>query len=131
MTDGPRPRYDYVRDDAKRRIRVTVHERLSSEELIGIVDRQAEEGTWGFGTLYDMRSLQDAAPKTDLATVWARVQTHIAEHGTRGPVALVTRAFGIVGAGQMYATETLSRGFNVQVFWDLDDAEQWLSELAG
>jgi hypothetical protein len=129
VADGQRQRYDYVRDDAKRRIRVTLHQRLSADELIGIVDRQAEEGAWTYGMLYDLRSLQDPSPKEDIVTVSARVQAHIATYGSRGPVALVTRAIGIVGAGQMYAAEGMNRGFNVQVFWDIDDAEEWLSQL--
>jgi hypothetical protein len=127
VVDGRRERYVYIRDDANRRIRIIVHERLNADELIGIVDRQASEATWAYGVLYDMRSVQDASPKEDIVTVSARVEEHIATLGARGPVALVTRAFGVVGAGQIYAAESLSRGFNVQVFWDIDDAEEWLS----
>jgi hypothetical protein len=127
VADSRPERYDYVRDDARRRIRITVHEPLTAEELIGIVDRQAEEGTWTYGMLYDMRALQHPSAKEDIVTVSSRVQGHIANLGPRGPVALVTRAFGVVGAGQIYAAESQTRGFNVQVFWDVDDAEEWLA----
>src|SRR5262245_6047043 len=38
--------FDYVRDDHRRRIRVTVHANMTRKDWLAIIDRQASEGTW-------------------------------------------------------------------------------------
>jgi LmbE family N-acetylglucosaminyl deacetylase len=119
-------RFDYARDDARRRIRVTAHQPLEADDLIAIVDRQVREQTWTYGVLYDLRALQVARLKGDLRKVADHVLAAVTAHGRRGSVALVARAAEIVGSGQMYAFLGARIGFSVEVFWDLDEAEQWL-----
>ena len=51
----------------------------------------------------------------------------MSEHGPRGPVAMVTSRGDMVGTGQVYAFRTV-RSMEMQVFWDLQEAEGWLAE---
>jgi hypothetical protein len=44
---------EYQRDDVKRRINVTATEPVTSEDLIELTNRQAAEGAWAYGMLYD------------------------------------------------------------------------------
>jgi hypothetical protein len=122
--------YDYIRDDERRVIRVTIRERHGAEELMAIVDRQAGEGTWTYGMLYDLRALQTAIPREDAALVSDHVATHVDAHGRRGPVAIVTRHADGIGSAQRYAIDGAKHGVTVQVFWDLDEAEAWLASTA-
>lgn len=120
-------RFDYIRDDARRRIRITAQQPLQAADLIFIVERQISEGTWTYSTLYDLRAVDRGITREDAILIAERVQTYVTTHGPRGPVALVTRSFDMVGFGQMYALDGLKGGFKVEVFWDLDDAEAWLA----
>ena len=43
----------YERDDEGQRIRVMMTGHVTTEDVLGIVDRQAREGTWSYGLLYD------------------------------------------------------------------------------
>jgi hypothetical protein len=119
-------RFEYVRDDARRRIRVTAHQPLRAEDFIAIVDRQVREHTWAYGILYDLRAVHEATSKADARSGADHLRNYVTVHGTRGAVALVTRTVDMVGTGQMYAFLGAKIGFHVEVFWDLDAAERWL-----
>jgi hypothetical protein len=123
-------RFDYVRDDARRRIRVTAHQPLQGDDLIAIVDRQVHEDTWSYGFLYDLRAVQGTTPKADVRAVADHVLTHVQVQGPRGPVALVTRTVDTVATLQIYAFLSAKTGVTVEVFWDLDEAERWLDARA-
>jgi hypothetical protein len=126
MAVGQSGRYDYRRDDALRRIRVTVRAPLDTSEFLGIIDRQAAEGTWTFGMICDLRAVDEPPPPNDMAQFFGRVLTHTKVLGQRGPVALVTRERRMIARSQSYATHAATRGHDVEVFWDLDEAEDWL-----
>jgi hypothetical protein len=121
--------FTYDRDDARRRIRVTAQRLLNASDLIAIVDQQLEEQAWSYGTLYDLRLVNAATSRPDAVAVAAHVEALVAKHGPRGPVALVTRFIKMVGAGQLYAIDSSRKGRSVDVFWDLDEAEAWLTKL--
>jgi hypothetical protein len=120
------PRFEYTRDDARRRIRVTARETFNRDDLVAIVDRQLQDDAWSYGMLYDMRSLSDAISRADAIAFAEYVRECGIKHGPRGPVALVTRSMKIVGAGQAYAFDVGKQGFVVEVFWDIDEATAWL-----
>jgi hypothetical protein len=126
MVAGRAGRYDYRRDDALRRIRVTVRVPLESSEFIAIVDRQAAEGTWAYGLMCDLRAVYETPPPIDTARFFETVQAHTKAIGKRGPVALLTRAPGMLARSHGYAKNAAARGFEVELFWDLDEAEDWL-----
>ena len=56
------------------------------------------------------------------------LQEHIrklaAEHGPHGPVALVTRLGE--GTPQAYGIRSVRAGLPFDVFWDIEEAENWL-----
>ena len=124
-------RFEFHRDDDRHRIRVTARAPLHAADLTAIVVRQANEGAWSFGMLYDLRTIQGATPRADALLVADLVRSYVATHGPRGPVALVTRDARMVGIGQSYADGGAEIGLEVQVFWDLGDAEQWLDGHVG
>jgi hypothetical protein len=120
--------FDYVRDDGRRRIRITANQPLQGDDLIAIVERQVREDAWTYGILYDLRAVSGATPKGDVRAVADHVLALVTVHGPRGAVALVTRTIDMVGTGQMYAFLGARAGIKVEVFWDLIEAERWLDE---
>jgi hypothetical protein len=121
--------FQFARDDERRRLRVTLKRTLGAAELISIVDRQVEENAWSYGTLYDLRLLDRAIDRRSAIEVAAHVQKVAEQHGRRGPVAIVTRKVDVVAAGHAYALDSTRQGRAVEVFWDIDDAERWLSNV--
>src|SRR5262245_20249520 len=117
----------YIRDDDRRRIRVTIADSATLAELIAVVDRQASEGTWQYGMLYDVRALGDPSTAADRETVLNHVRRLITVHGPRGPVAVVARSSATIGTAQMYSHRA-GEDLMLQVFWDLDEAERWLEQ---
>lgn len=109
------------------RVTVIWHPPVTLEELIDVATRQANEGAWPYACFTDLRS-QSQLP----STIHRAVIEHIANlnriHGRRGPVALVVATSG-VGTAQKYAFLAEMAGTQeTQVFWDSDDANQWLDE---
>jgi hypothetical protein len=118
----------YTRDDARRRIRVTAQRALQREDFRAIVDRQAQEETWRYAMLYDLRLMPWAVPIDDADMLAAQVYRHLVTYGPRGPVAVVTTSIEVIGAARLYSVTTARAGIDVKVFWDLAPAEQWLDE---
>lgn len=122
--------YQYARDDAARRIRITLTDPLTVGERIAAVEQQVADDAWGYATLIDARPLTVYKPdRTEMEIVVQRVTALVAEYGPRGPVAIVSKRAVIIGAGQMY---NFFRGRTraVEVFWDLDEALRFLDEQA-
>jgi hypothetical protein len=66
----------------------------------------------------------------DVVAVADHVRDYTAAHGERGPVAMVTRNIEMLGAGQIYAFQGAKRGYSVELFWDVPEAEGWLDQQA-
>jgi hypothetical protein len=124
------PQFDYRRDDSRRRIRVTARGPLLLAEAMEIVDRQARENTWTYGLLYDFRRMPTPLTLEEGEALAAHITRHVEAHGVRGPVAIVTTAPDLIAGTQLYAITKAPAGFNVQVFWDMDEAETWLDQPA-
>jgi CheY-like chemotaxis protein len=120
------PRFTYVRDDDRRRIRVTALVALEAADVAAVVERQASEGTWQFDIVYDLRAVTGATTWIDAKEAVALVRRYVIQHGRRGRVAVVTREIAMVGIAQGYAYETAKSGIDVQIFWDVSDAVDWL-----
>jgi len=120
-------RFTYARDAERRIVRVTTRDVITADDLVAVIDRQREEGSWSFGVLYDMRRLEGPMSKEDTMTVANHVRQSVSEHGPRGPVALVTRKSNLVGAGLVYAHD-IKRSAEIEVFWDVREAEEWLAK---
>jgi hypothetical protein len=125
---SPQPPFAYVRDDARRRIRVTAYGPLRLADVTAIVDRQAREHTWTYGIAYDFRRMPTPLSLEEGHLLAAHISGHVSAHGPRGPVAIVTTAPDLIAGTQLYAFSNAPAGFNVQVFWDLEEAEAWLDD---
>ena len=64
----------YQRDDARRRIVVTTIGIVGLDDMLAVADRQAGEGTWRYGVLYDSRRVASVASQTDARTGLAHVR---------------------------------------------------------
>ena len=115
----------YLRDDAKRRIRLTVTDPVTVMDLIASVERQLAESTWHYGLLVDMRGQSEAAGSGDVRTFSSRVAELIAAHGPRGPIAVVARDASPIAGAQLHVLLGGKRE-SVEVFWDLADGQRWL-----
>lgn len=117
---------DYLRDDPRRRIRVTASDPLTVVEGLALVDRQVADGAWTYGMLYDATLLSDPLSMKDVTSILAHIRTLVEMHGRRGPIAIVSRAARVVGKSQAYANLGAQTGLDIEVFWDTDEAERWL-----
>ena len=117
----------YERDDERRRIVVTTVGIVAYEDVMAVVDRQAAEGTWQYGMLYDSRRVSTVASQTDVRIGLKHVETLSRTHGARGPVAFVTMLPAAYGMVRMYSTLAGQQRQSVEVFRDIGDAERWLA----
>ena len=119
----------YVRDDTHKRILVTTRGEIGLDDIVGIVDRQAQDRTWSYAMLYDAR----AAASTPTIDEMRRLVLHIGKlttaHGPRGPVALVANGPLLEKAERVYASLGTLTGLNVRVFTTFVEAERWLQTL--
>jgi len=119
----------YARDDAKRRLTLTVSDPLTLEERIAAVERQLADGAWRYGLIIDARTMASFTPQvTDMQAAASRLAELVAAHGPRGPVALVSRQPAVIGASAMHNSLGVKTP-GIQVFWDLDDAQTFLDGL--
>ena len=119
--------FRFERDDARQRIRVMLIDPLTEDEIIGIINRQRDEGLWAYGMMVDTRGLNVPPSRAMARAAVAHVTDVSTNEGRRGPVAVVALR-GMVGLSEAYAFESHRHGRDVQVFWSPDEANQWLDE---
>ena len=117
----------YHRDDKRRRIVVTTIGIVGLDDMLAVVDRQANEGTWQYGILYDSRRVASVASHTDVRAGVRHVEALSRTHGRRGPVAFVTTMPAAYGMVRIYSTLSGQVQQSVEVFRDIGDAERWLA----
>jgi hypothetical protein len=117
----------YERDDVRRRVVVTTIGIIALDDMLAVVDRQAGEGTWHYGMLYDSRRVSTVASQTDVRIGLKHVETLSRTHGRRGPVAFVTTMPAAYGMVRMYSTLAGQQHQSVEAFRDIGDAERWLA----
>jgi hypothetical protein len=119
----------YLRDDAKRRLTIVVSDPLTVEERIAAVEHQLAVGAWRYALIIDARNMASFTPQlTEMQAAASRLGELVAEHGPRGPVALVSRQSSVIGASAMHNSLGVKTP-GVQVFWDMDDARNFLDRL--
>jgi hypothetical protein len=121
----------YERDDAQRRIVVTTIGEVSLDEMLAVVDRQGNEGTWHYGMLYDSRRVSSVATQAEVRIGLKHVDTVSRALGRRGPVAFVTTMPAAYGMVRMYSTLAGQLHQAVEAFRDIGDAERWLAAHIG
>ena len=75
----------YVRDHAKRRIRVKTHGAVTVADILTYIDQRITEGTWGYSVLYDTGETGFIAMSGDIGRVIRRLRTLEASLGRSGP----------------------------------------------
>lgn len=113
----------YERDDARRRIVVTMQGPFALPDFLAVIDRQQADNAWGYGILYDLRGMTGRP-------VGADIRQSISQVGQadrpRGPVALLTTDPAMYRSACAYAALGRSK-MTIEVFRDLDEAETWLA----
>jgi hypothetical protein len=79
---------NYERNDAGRLIRVTVTDPYVADDIAAVIARQADENTWEYALLYDMRAVSALPDLSDAPTLVERVRAAVGSAGRRGPVGL-------------------------------------------
>jgi len=119
----------YERDDERQRILILTTGHVTTEEVLAAVERQAEEGTWSYSVLYDVRAGKNTPTSDDLRRVVMRVGMLTARHGPRGPVAMVADKPHMSRMARAYSNLGELTALDVQVFTRLEDAEEWLDRM--
>ena len=122
---------NYTCDRTKRRITVVSVWAATREETFAVIDRQAAEGAWSFGVLYDMRQGTSVPTGEDLHRMVLHVGRLTTKHGPRGPVALVVRDPQLFIAGSKYSSLGDLTALNVKVFTSIEEADHWLGGESG
>jgi hypothetical protein len=115
----------YVRDDAKHRIRVTITDPFTVVDVIASVERQLADGAWHYGLVVDLRGQSAAAGAGDIQLFSSRVRELVAAHGPRGAIAIIARDATPIASSQMHVVFG-EKTESIEVFWDLDDGQRWL-----
>jgi len=118
----------YERDDPRRRIVIMSTGKVTSDEVLASLDRQAKEGAWSYSVLYDARAGRSVPTIDEVRRLVLHVGELTCRYGPRGPVALVTTDPQLSRIGHAYANLGELTALDVRVFTDVEDAEQWLDE---
>ena len=116
----------YKRDDARRRISLTLREPLTEEDLIRAIDRQLAEGTWSYGLVYDTRQLVTSARVAISRHAAAYVVDIATRVGLRGPVAILVSGGDMSAMSEAHASRSRGSGRGVRVYWSPAEALEWL-----
>jgi hypothetical protein len=108
-------------------VRLTLTDPLTVAELLASVDRQLADGAWPYGVLLDARATFRTPHPMAMRSFVFGVRERLAAHGPRGPIAIVAQASrAITGAKMNVLFGRQMR--SIDVFRDIDDAQQWLDE---
>ena|ERR1700687_6091714 len=113
----------YERDDVRRRVVVTVQGPFAVADFLAVMERQRADGAWTYGMLSDLRGMTGEPAIDDLRQFLSEAARTTEP---RGPVALLATDPVIYGRACTYAALTRST-LTVEVFRDLDKAEEWLT----
>jgi len=116
----------YERDDARRRVLVTVEGAFQTSDMLTVIERQRVEDTWSYGILYDMRHMTGRPTLPDLREIMGQAASHRPAQRLRGPVALLVTDPIMYGLACTYAALGHSK-LTIQVFRNLDEADAWLA----
>ena len=119
----------FDRDDARRRVLITVHGAFEAVEILAAIERQGVEQTWSYGVLYDLRGMTGAPTMDDLRKIFSESVPKRSTESGGGPIALLVTDSVLYGLACTYAALGRSK-MTIEVFRDWDDAESWLAAHA-
>ena len=96
-----------------------------------MIDRQAVEGAWSFGVLYDTRQGTTVPTGEDVHRTVLHVGRLTTKHGSRGPVALVVSDPQLFVMGSWYSSLGDLTALNVKVCTSIEEADRWLDDECG
>ena len=112
----------YERDQARRRVTVTLRGAYQASEILALLDRHGVEDDWSLARLYDVRDLTGRPTVKDLR-LFMRLD---AQHRPHGPEAILTSNPILYGLACTYAA-LVGSAMRIAVFRDTDEAAQWLA----
>ena len=118
----------YECDAEKRRVTVLSVGSATLDEVLEVIDRQAADGAWSFGVLYDARLGGYAPTQDDVRRMVVHVGNVTTRRGPRGPVAFVVADPQLFKMGNWYSQLGNLTALTVRVFTIIEDAEQWLND---
>jgi hypothetical protein len=119
----------YQRDDQRRLITVTVNGPWSADDISGVIDRQAEEDTWEYALLYDLREMTAVSIEGDLQQIADRVQK-VGAGRRRGPVGVAIRPRpALFLEGLMYSTMA-KESVDIEILLTAAQIDSWLARNA-
>ena len=116
----------YERDDARRRVVVTVEGPFAVADFLAVMERQRDDGAWTYGMLSDLRGMTGEPAIDDLRQFLSEAARNIQP---RGPIAILATDPVIYGRACTYAA-LVRATLTVGVFHNVDEAEQWLTAQA-
>lgn len=117
---------EYHRDDTKRRLLWVARGNVTLAEVMEATARQAAEGTWTYGLLYDARERTGSLTYADLQQLTTAVAQYWAQLGPRGRIAIVVPPAAL-GMSRMYSLIGERLEGENEVFQSLAEAERWLA----
>jgi len=115
----------YERDDARRRVVVTVQGVVAPADFLAIIERRRAEGIGGYGMLYDLRRAAGEATIDDLRQFLTAAAPTSRPQG--GRIALVAIDPVLYARACTYAELGRSVTMTIEVFRDMDEANRWLA----
>jgi hypothetical protein len=116
----------YERDDARRRVVVTVHGAFETSDMLAVSERQRADDTWNYGTLLDLRRIAGHPTVADLRDLMSQASAHPPAARRPGPIALLATE-AILYARLCGCAVMVQGKLTIEVFSDLDDADRWLA----
>jgi hypothetical protein len=118
--------FRYERDDARRRIVVTVEGAFQTSAMLAVIERQRADGAWSHGMLYDLRQTTEYPTVAELRALMAEASTRRQAEPPRGPVAILTTDPVMYGIACAYAALGYGK-LTIRVFRDFGEADLWLA----
>jgi hypothetical protein len=97
----------YARDDAHRRLMVTVEGPFQRSEILTVIERQRAEDTWSYGLLYDLRRITGHPTLAELREIMDEAAAWRAAEGPRSRRAPGDRADHVRQALHIRSTRTV------------------------
>jgi ribosomal protein L37AE/L43A len=116
----------YERDDASRRVVITITGPFNESEVRACVEQHRADGAWTYGVLYDLRRMTSEPTRETLAEFAALTKPRPGET-PRGPVAVITMNPRMYSLACLYAAMVGAHS-TVSIFRDRDEADAWLNQ---
>jgi hypothetical protein len=117
--------FTYERDDAARRVLVTLKGAFDAAEVLKILDHHRAENVPAYGLIYDGRELVGEPKMEDVRAILSERLT--SELGT-GPVAFVVTAPNFYRMACTYVALASVTRVKMEVFRDILEAEAWMAK---